>query len=575
MKRHDSRFDLEFIASPGVTLGLFFVVAACSTWPLPLHFRTALPTGTSHIGTVPMLNAWTYWWNGQSASSGLADYWNAPIFHPVTGTLAFSEPQSITCLFAPLRKALTPIEIHNCYLLLTLALNGWTSFRMLRKVGVSLFLAFLGGLAIAWLPIGWRNLEAIQLLALWPFCLACTSAVDCLNLDDKTIRWWPYVSLGFWSGLLAYCCLYWFAFSLVTLWPTVTVLVAVHGVRSARKGWFPQLAVAAATCALVSIPIVYSMHSITSEHELTRSIDTVRVLSAEPTDWLYTAGNTWWNPSPPAGVTPLCPGSLRILIVALVLLTVGRVKDSPIPPFAVFLLGGICLLSFAFSFGANLQWRQYNIWEILCSKLPGFAGIRSPFRFAYFVQLTTILLAVIGLERLRARVYAQTAANFRSSWFFYILLASATAFETIPNRSQLCYPPVRSMSWHDYVADNVPKGQAIVCLPVASDGTEQSQERETRWMMHATLHGVPILNGYSGFTPKHYADVRRQLRSPENMVDQLLELFESHSLALVVVDRNTLSSAALRALEEQTSIVPVFQESRFVIYEPAISNRDQ
>ncbi|MEM7475509.1 MAG: hypothetical protein AAF483_11010, partial [Planctomycetota bacterium] len=63
-------------------LSLFFSLALWATWPAAALWQQALPAGDSPIGTVPMLNAWTIWWNAYQLQNGFPSYWDAPIFAP-------------------------------------------------------------------------------------------------------------------------------------------------------------------------------------------------------------------------------------------------------------------------------------------------------------------------------------------------------------------------------------------------------------------------------------------------------------------------------------------------------------
>ncbi|MCA9224028.1 MAG: hypothetical protein KDA47_00380, partial [Planctomycetales bacterium] len=72
--------------------GICFLLSIVATWPLALHARSHLPLGQEGVATVPLLNAWTMWWNGQAAEQGFSNYWDAPIFYPERDALAFSEP---------------------------------------------------------------------------------------------------------------------------------------------------------------------------------------------------------------------------------------------------------------------------------------------------------------------------------------------------------------------------------------------------------------------------------------------------------------------------------------------------
>ena len=56
------------------------------TWPLV----TRLPSSSRTIPATPILNAWIIWWNAHAVPL-TARWWNAPMFWPSTGALAFSE----------------------------------------------------------------------------------------------------------------------------------------------------------------------------------------------------------------------------------------------------------------------------------------------------------------------------------------------------------------------------------------------------------------------------------------------------------------------------------------------------
>ena len=66
--------------------GAYLVLTLAYTWPLAVN----LPHGVAHDAGDPILNAWILWWTTKAVPL-TAHWWNAPIFYPATGTLAFSE----------------------------------------------------------------------------------------------------------------------------------------------------------------------------------------------------------------------------------------------------------------------------------------------------------------------------------------------------------------------------------------------------------------------------------------------------------------------------------------------------
>src|SRR6186713_982850 len=64
----------------------YTLLAIAYTWPLARN----LTDGVAHDPGDPILNAWILWWTTKAVPL-TAHWWNAPIFYPATGTLAFSE----------------------------------------------------------------------------------------------------------------------------------------------------------------------------------------------------------------------------------------------------------------------------------------------------------------------------------------------------------------------------------------------------------------------------------------------------------------------------------------------------
>ncbi|MEZ6113106.1 MAG: hypothetical protein R3C99_19145 [Pirellulaceae bacterium] len=140
-----------------------------ATWPLALHARSHLPLGQEGVATVPLLNAWTMWWNGRAAEQGFSNYWDAPIFYPERDALAFSEPLPTTLAAWPLYKLTGSVTwAYNTLLLVSLTLNGISTFALLRHLRLDHRAALLGGAMMTVLPFVFAELGVWQLVALFP-----------------------------------------------------------------------------------------------------------------------------------------------------------------------------------------------------------------------------------------------------------------------------------------------------------------------------------------------------------------------------------------------------------------------
>ncbi|GAB5404767.1 MAG: hypothetical protein Aurels2KO_29980 [Aureliella sp.] len=574
------------LQSSSVQLGLFFALAIVATWPLAKHLQSALPTGTSPAGTVPMLNAWILWWNAESISHGMTEFWNAPAFFPSKGALALNEPQPIYLLLAPVTlSGRSPILSYNVYLLATLTLNGWFATRLLRQLGLNRLIALGGGIAMLLHPLAWRNLEAIQLTALWPVIASLSAAIAVFSspLENNDVGelhgfrgHWLYkcvaqgLQLGFCVALTGWACLYWLAFTLLTLGPTIGAFALVR--RSRRKTM--SLVIAAIVSTLLLLPIYLPMRHYAQEHELQRSEQLVESLSADTTDWIATAGYSLWNLQASEHNLALSPGFGKILtcILGCIAIWSGKSLLTAGQRSGFAILTGFLSLSFVFSFGANLEVLGWNLWRSLGLFVPPIQSIRSPFRFAYFVQLAAILISVISvdlvLQQIREKLSQLSRKLLQSlTAVLGFVLVALTIGDSLPQRSMLCFPPSarHKERWREFVATNVEHGNGILCLPVAEYSTEISLERSTRWMMHATAHGVPIANGYSGFTPKLWQNMRRQIREG-NINDNFLTLLASNRIRHIVVRTDQMDAGQVALIQSLSGTQLCYSDQRYKIF---------
>ena len=75
---------------------LYLICALYFTWPLVRAATTHVLDDAWTRGTVPLLNVWILEWNADRILHGYQGDWDAPIFHGIAGSFAFSEPQLLT-----------------------------------------------------------------------------------------------------------------------------------------------------------------------------------------------------------------------------------------------------------------------------------------------------------------------------------------------------------------------------------------------------------------------------------------------------------------------------------------------
>jgi hypothetical protein len=249
--------------------------------------------------------------------------------------------------------------------------------------------------------------------------------------------------------------------------------------------------------------------------------------------------------------------------------------------------------------GKPYQWvREY---------IPGFAQLRSPFRFAMLVQLHLALLAGFGLYNL--------SRWFRSSknWL-PIGIAALAIFEALalPLPLQAMPELQKETLWQAWLNkqsvdslgamhfesfDSAPFGSAeptksqgeakrsgqrgqapygqdrqdksalypkIVILPFAKSSKVEDFEQTTLWMLAGHSFRGAMLNGYSGFFPPDHGRVRdKMLQFP---TAESIQLLQQKEIDYVVVYHGLAKAPSPEAIEKYLSLVYRDEGENVAIY---------
>lgn len=527
---------------------VFAVTAVAATWPLAGQLTTAIPLGWEQVATVPLLNLWTVWWNADRAAAGFVGYWDAPMFYPAEATFIYSEAQPTTLAVAPLVWLRgDAILAYNIYLLLSLWLNGLLTFRLLREHDYSAWSAGVAGVMTQILPYTTWQLGVLQLVQLWPTLWTISAAWRLL----KGPRWRTALELGLAYAVTYASCNYYGLF--------LAVLLAPAGFWGLNRHWlwltsWAKLLLAAVVAGSLVAPIVTQQLAQSRRQTWQRDELTVRNLSAQWRDYTDTPSVQWletWEEESPARheVWPLGPGWLKSIAAGfgLVLgLFLGGYRRWTL---LVVMFG---LLAVWNSLGPDFAMWNISPYGLLRESVPGFGQIRSPFRFAMFVQLAVVWLSSLLIERLipRARSVsiprtddddwlrnagitppAQTRQRrpviIAIRWGAAVVTGVCLVAETRPLYQPLYVLPQRHPlpPWVEFVRDELPPGVPIACLPMSLGTSVEDYEPEAEWMLWGLDHRHPLLNGYSGYFPEDYVALKNQLvEFPDQGVPDLLRL---------------------------------------------------
>lgn len=553
--------------SPWFIFGLYLLAALGLTYPLVFNLTGHIPLGSEPAATVPFFNLWTLQWNVKQLVQGYPHYWQAPIFAPHAGTFAFSENQLLSgLLIVPVwLGSQSPALAYNGLVLLFLTLNGWFGYWLLRGWLVEHRPALLAGFLIQALPFIAQEMGVIQLTALFGFLWSLLflsrflrspkQVLDSAGIGSQRFHtpssWRTNIALALGLPVTFFTCSYYGLFSLLFLPPAFLLQIRRDRLHWAGLG---RLCLVGLLAGLLTLPLLWVQQQHLAAYGFTRSETTIQNNSARPGDYLrFLDDNLWYgqilNLDPGQGQR-LFPGAGLIFLAGFGLFGggAGRVK---------FYLGLAIILAFLLSLGLGLNLAGFQPYQWLREGVPGLAQLRSPFRFAVFVQLHLALLAGFGLANLDRRLPAQ------GQWL-PPLLAAATIFEALAWPLPLqATPSFQQAAWQQWL-NQQDQPVRVVMLPFAAGNSAASFEPTTRWMLNNSHLQGDMVNGYSGFFPPDHAQLRRlmlALPTPEG-----LAFLRERGVGYVVVDHRWPNAPPEELLRAALPLIYRDQDGQVIIY---------
>lgn len=487
----------------GMAACAYAVLTVLMAWPV-----TTLPRlGMGSYGGDALLNAWALAWNNHVQLSGSwMPYFDANIFHPAPDGLARSEHLfgiSLVTLpvYALTRDALLAYDLAW---LASFPACGLAMFALCGIVTRSAQARFVGGLVYAF--AFFRFEHALHLQLLWGVGLPLTL----LHL----YRWWCSPSLprvALWGLLLLLQCLSsWYLAVLCVVangalftWLAAATIISTrrHGPSSPQHdaAWpnLRQWLALAITTAIVAVVLYgfarpYLGHPPASTSELTAN-------SATVAGYLVPPGATLPGLLLARGGVTLPPWSFEssnylgvtaLLLAASGLIAALRRGGSRSRHVAGF-FAGLVVLSVLLSLGprvvaptATAGWSPFDALHAL----PGVGGFRVPARFALLVTVGVAVLCAAGVEALRPRI------GSAAIWAAAALLLG----EVAPIAYTLGRPPRVERPRIYAQLRQFPRGP-VLSLPAFT--TTPTDWFEAQYMLFATQHWYPIVNGYSRYVP--------------------------------------------------------------------------
>ena len=249
---------------------LYVALTIALTWPLVLSPASVVP---SDLGD-PLLNTFLIDWNARILPL-TQRWWDLPQFHPIRGTMAFSEH---LLGLAPVTTPITwltgsPVAGYNAAFLLAFVCSAMSAHLLAYVITNRHDVSVLAGIAYAFAPYRFSQLAHVQVLsAYWmPVALAALH----LSLTDGRRRWRVLFAVSWLMQALA-CGYYLFFLSvLVGLW--LLWFVA----RERRWRDLAGLIGAWAVAALAMAPVAWGYLKYQRMYGLRRWPDEIEAFSAD------------------------------------------------------------------------------------------------------------------------------------------------------------------------------------------------------------------------------------------------------------------------------------------------------
>jgi hypothetical protein len=453
---------------------LYLAAIVVMSWPL----AAALARRGVVDDTDGRLNVWILSWVAHALTHAPGTLFDAPIFHATPNALALSENLLIPALIgAPASLLGQPVLAYNLALLVSLVVSGLGTELLVRRVTADRTAARVAGLLFAvgihrWSRLG--HLHAHVTLFL-PFALL---ALDRF-WERRTLR--RALAVGTCVALQAMSSIYLGAIAAVT----VTSAVAVGLLGRLTRADLLKLAAGGALAGALVAPLARPYLESSRFHGTEWTLDDVAPHAT--TLESYVASGSWLYGSwtgrhldPERHRAPRFPGIVTLL------LGIAGLAVAPRRYRAVALVASAVAVSLSLG-------PESGLFRFLHEHVFLFRGIRGLARFSIvpiFALAVLAGLAVAGRRRL-----ALIAVPL-------FLLESCNA----PLRFGEYDGPSEVARWL------AGRPGAVAVLPLGSHDTEA--------MLDATAHYRPLVNGYSGLTPRHYEWAHELLDGPRGPVTE-------------------------------------------------------
>jgi len=486
-----------------IACGLALALAVVMTWPLA--------TGLGRLGRTTTMDGlygiWNVGWVSRTIVSDPASLFDANIFYPHRGTLAYSEANIVAGLVGIPAWLLTrnAYAAHNTAVLFAFATSFLGMWLLGRHVSGRADTAVAPAIVFAFCPYFYSHSAHVQLLMAGGIPLSML-ALHKLADGPSTRRG---VALGVALAGQALACAYYGIFAGLMVSYGVLFFAARRRLWRERQFWI-AVGIAVLTAGLIVLPFIIPYLELQREGGFVRSLDDARRYAATWPSYLATparihapilalARRLGWHVG-----EVLFPGMLALILgatgAALSWTRDTRDTDARTDRETLMLYGSLGVLALWGSFGPDAY-----LYTVLYRVVPLFTFLRAPSRFGMLVVFVLAVFASIALRRL-------TPADSRRgpSVCALIALLAVVELNVVPFPWERALP----VSANYRILAGMPRA-AVAEFPFY--GERIAFPLHAQYMVLSTTHWMPLVNGYSDYIPQDFREIAFVLDSfPSN-----------------------------------------------------------
>jgi hypothetical protein len=467
-----------------------FVAAAIAlTLPLALDLKRTLPS--DHGDT--LLITWIIGWDADRLRHGLRGLWDAPIFFPYRGTLAFSETMLGVAVFAAPVYWITadPVLTYNVAFLIAFAIAGAGMYLLARELTGSRAAAFAAGMYYAFGPFRMSQYAHVQMVATGWIPIALFGLHR--YCSTRRPRWLGVFAAAWVLQTLSNMYIGYF----IAVPIAVVIADAVWRAREGRTWILLQLAAAGVLAAAALAPVGAAYYRARADYHQVRDINEVAANGADLRSYVVgknTVGVWRWLPTA-VGVDPekeLLPGLFAVSLAGLGFCTAAA---DPRRRRWALVYGTIAAAAVVLSLGPHVRiWgtvvTTHGPYGWLLAIVPGMDGMRVPARFAIIVVAGLSVLVAFGVDWLRRRAAPSFRPLLAAACVAMVVADGWAVPITTVNYSARGRPEDRGVAF--WLKDRA--AGAALHLPIHPSG-----EQLLDYQFMTLVHGHPIVNGFSGY----------------------------------------------------------------------------